>query len=93
MAQIGITIQHFVAGTNANDVVPRYLQSGNYAEKLSVAKTISNAMDVGAPSNFIRIQELFGNDFENLKKKKLTGFPLQMLKPKQPWNSSSKAWL
>ena len=73
MAQkLGLPIQHFVAGTNANDVVPRYLQSGNYAEKLSVA-TISNAMDVGAPSNFIRIQELFGNDFENLKKN-LHGF-------------------
>ncbi|MEZ4874126.1 MAG: threonine synthase [Flavobacteriaceae bacterium] len=66
MAQkLGLPIAHFVAGTNANNIVPTYLKSGTYKTKPSVT-TISNAMDVGAPSNFIRIQQLFGNDFEKL---------------------------
>lgn len=68
MAQkLGLPIKHFVAATNVNDTVPNYLESGKYEPKPSKA-TISNAMDVGNPSNFIRIQELFGNDIEQLKK-------------------------
>ena len=73
MAQkLGLPIQHFVTGTNANDVIPQYLKTGNYTTKSSVA-TISNAMDVGAPSNFIRIKELHDGSFELLKKN-LSGY-------------------
>ena len=64
---IGLPIDHFVAATNINDTVPEYLQTGTYLPKPSEA-TISNAMDVGDPSNFIRIQKLFNNDFFKLKK-------------------------
>jgi threonine synthase len=67
MAQkLGLPIKHFVASTNVNDTVPNYLIDGIYKPKPSKA-TISNAMDVGNPSNFIRIQELFNNDLEALK--------------------------
>lgn len=67
MAQkLGLPVKHFVAATNVNDTVPNYLKDGNYNPKPSKA-TISNAMDVGNPSNFIRIQELFDNDLEQLK--------------------------
>ncbi|WP_392348860.1 threonine synthase [uncultured Polaribacter sp.] len=67
MAQkLGLPIKHFVASTNINDTVPNYLVAGVYSPKPSKA-TISNAMDVGNPSNFIRIRELFNNDLEALK--------------------------
>jgi threonine synthase len=67
MAQkLGLPIKHFVASTNINDTVPNYLINGIYSPEKSKA-TISNAMDVGNPSNFIRIQELFNNDLEALK--------------------------
>ena len=59
--RLGLPIAHFVPATNANDTVPRFLEKGNYDPKPSVA-TISNAMDVGNPSNFVRIQELYHND-------------------------------
>ena len=65
--KLGLPIKHFVASTNVNDTVPNYLKDGNYVPKASKA-TISNAMDVGNPSNFIRIQELFDNDLETIKK-------------------------
>ena len=65
--KLGLPIKHFVASTNVNDTVPNYLKDGVYKPKPSTA-TISNAMDVGNPSNFIRIQELFNNDLESLKK-------------------------
>ena len=64
--QLGLPIQHFVASNNANNVVTRYLLSNLYEPKPSV-QTISNAMDVGAPSNFIRIQEIYKNNFDTLK--------------------------
>ena len=68
MAQkLGLPIKHFIASTNINDTVPNYLVDGIYKPKPSKA-TISNAMDVGNPSNFIRIQQLFNNDLEALKK-------------------------
>jgi threonine synthase len=67
MAQkLGLPVKHFVASTNINDTVPNYLVAGVYTPKPSKA-TISNAMDVGNPSNFIRIRELFNNDLETLK--------------------------
>lgn len=59
--KLGLPIAHFVASTNANDTVPKFLEKGIYEAKPSVA-TISNAMDVGNPSNFIRIQEMYNND-------------------------------
>ncbi len=62
----GLPVNHFVAACNANDVVPNYFQSGRYEPKAAVA-TLSNAMDVGNPSNFIRILELFGHQIKNLK--------------------------
>ncbi len=73
MAQkLGLPVNHFVTGTNINNIVPEYLKTGSYLPKPSKA-TISNAMDVGAPSNFIRIQELYGNDLLELRKN-LSGY-------------------
>lgn len=73
MAQkLGLPIEHFVTGTNANKVVPTYLETGKYEPKPSI-QTISNAMDVGAPSNFIRIEEIHNNDLEALRKN-LSGY-------------------
>lgn len=65
--KLGMPVDHFVASTNVNDVVPNFMKSGQYLAKPSIA-TISNAMDVGDPSNFIRIQTLFNNDFDQLSK-------------------------
>lgn len=65
--RLGLPIAHFVASTNANDTVPRFLEAGHYEPKPSIA-TISNAMDVGNPSNFIRIQELYQNDLKAFEK-------------------------
>ncbi|WP_299221976.1 threonine synthase [uncultured Aquimarina sp.] len=64
--KLGLPVKHFVAATNVNDTVVRYMKTSNYDPKPSKA-TISNAMDVGNPSNFIRIQQLFDNKFESLK--------------------------
>ncbi|MBA4198546.1 MAG: threonine synthase [Chitinophaga sp.] len=64
----GLPVKHFIAACNANDVVPNYLQTEQYTPKPAVA-TISNAMDVGNPSNFIRIMQLFNNQFNALKNK------------------------
>ncbi len=62
----GLPIQHFIAACNANKVVPNYLLTEKYEPQDSVA-TISNAMDVGNPSNFVRILEIFHNEFGSLK--------------------------
>ena len=70
--RLGLRIRHFVAATNVNDAVPRYLQSGLYDPKGSV-RTVANAMDVGAPSNFERMQWLYGGDLEALRRD-VTGF-------------------
>ncbi|MEW7292008.1 threonine synthase [Aquimarina sp. 2304DJ70-9] len=64
--KLGLPVKHFVASTNINDTVVRYLKTSDYDPQPSKA-TISNAMDVGNPSNFIRIQRLFDNNFEELK--------------------------
>ncbi len=55
----GLPVTRFVAASNANDVVPEYLETGTYRARPSVA-TISNAMDVGNPSNFVRMEALYG---------------------------------
>lgn len=65
--KMGLPIHHFVASTNENDVVPKFLQTGNYESKPS-KQTISNAMDVGNPSNFERMKSLFNNDVSEFKK-------------------------
>jgi threonine synthase len=65
--KLGLPIAHFVASTNANDTIPQFMLDGNYNPKPSKA-TISNAMDVGNPSNFVRILELYNNNFEDFKK-------------------------
>jgi threonine synthase len=62
----GLQIEHFIAAVNANDVVYNYLQTGNYTITKAVS-TLSNAMDVGDPSNFVRIMQIFGNSFPALK--------------------------
>ncbi|WP_422350989.1 threonine synthase [Flagellimonas sp.] len=64
--KLGLPAKHFVASTNVNDVVPKYMENGIYQPMPSIA-TISNAMDVGDPSNFIRIQHLYHNNLSTLK--------------------------
>lgn len=61
----GLPVQHFIAACNSNKVVPDFLSTQIYQPKKAVA-TISNAMDVGDPSNFVRILELFHNKFTSL---------------------------
>ncbi|GAL83953.1 threonine synthase [Sporocytophaga myxococcoides] len=65
--RMGLPIHKFVASTNANDVVPEFLETGIFNPRPSVA-TISNAMDVGNPSNYARLVELYGKDLEAIKK-------------------------
>jgi threonine synthase len=65
--RIGLPVDRFVAGTNVNDAVPQYLWSGRYQPRPSIA-TVANAMDVGAPSNFERVQALYGGDLESLRR-------------------------
>ncbi|MGJ1195873.1 threonine synthase [Sphingobacterium spiritivorum] len=65
--KMGLPVEKFVAATNVNDTVPRFLSSGQYQPKPSV-QTLANAMDVGDPSNWVRILDLFDQDPEALKK-------------------------
>lgn len=62
----GLPVRHFIAACNANKVVPEFLRTQNYVPQKAVA-TISNAMDVGDPSNFVRILQLFNYQFIDLK--------------------------
>jgi threonine synthase len=64
----GLPVQHFVAACNVNDVVTDYLDTADFKPKPATA-TLSNAMDVGNPSNFIRILEIFHHEFPALKDK------------------------
>ena len=64
--RIGLPIERFVAATNVNDVVPEYLRTGEYKPRASV-KTVANAMDVGAPSNFERMRAMYGESFKALR--------------------------
>ena len=72
--KMGAPISRFIASSNANDVVPRYLISGKY-EPLPTIPTYSNAMDVGKPSNFPRMLELSESDYESMTHM-MTGFSL-----------------
>lgn len=64
--KMGLKIYKFIAATNINDVVPQYLMTGEYLPKPSKS-TLSNAMDVGDPSNFERIMDLYHHDYEMIK--------------------------
>jgi len=64
--RIGLPVARFVAATNVNDVVPEYLRTGDYKPRPSV-RTVANAMDVGAPSNFERMRAMYGDNFESLR--------------------------
>lgn len=64
--RMGLPIRHFIASTNRNDIVPEYLETGLFNPKPSQA-TVSNAMDVGNPSNFARMMDLYANDLNNIK--------------------------
>ena len=62
----GLPVKHFIAACNANKVVPEFFKTQNYQPEKAIV-TISNAMDVGDPSNFVRILELFHHQFKDLK--------------------------
>lgn len=63
--KMGLPVRRFLAGANANDVVPEFLSTGEYCPGPSV-QTVANAMDVGAPSNFERMMYLFNGDFRKV---------------------------
>ena len=69
--KMGLPINHFVASTNENDTIPKFMKTGKYKKQKTIS-TITNAMDVGDPSNFVRILNMY-NDFDSLKKE-LTAF-------------------
>ena len=64
--RLGLPVTRFVAATNVNDVVPRYLANGLFTPRPSVT-TLSNAMDVGNPSNFARLLWMYGGDVDRLR--------------------------
>lgn len=64
--KLGMPCSQFIAATNVNDTVPKFMESQQYTPRPSIA-TISNAMDVGDPSNFIRIRKLYDDDFTALQ--------------------------
>jgi len=70
--KMGLPVKKFIAANNANDIFYQYLKTGNYHPKPSV-QTISNAMDVGAPSNFARIMDLYGSTW-NIVKQQIEGY-------------------
>jgi len=65
--RMGIPVQRFIAATNVNDIFPGYLATGRYAPRASV-RTLSNAMDVGNPNNFKRLQALYQNTASEMRK-------------------------
>ena len=70
--KMGLPVHRFIAATNANDVVPAYLESGQYSPRPSV-RTLSNAMDVGAPSNFARMLDLYCSTW-NMMREDILGY-------------------
>jgi threonine synthase len=65
--KMGLPVKQFIAATNVNDTVPRFLESGVYETRPSI-QTYANAMDVGAPSNWVRIMDMFDQDLEAVRK-------------------------
>lgn len=72
--RMGLPVHHFIAATNANDVVPAYLTNGNYNPRPSV-RTLSNAMDVGNPSNFARMLDLYSSTW-NIMQSDVSGYSI-----------------
>ena len=70
--QMGLPVHHFIAATNANDIVPQYIKTGKYSPRPSV-RTLSNAMDVGNPSNFARMADLYCSTW-NIFKSNISGY-------------------
>ena len=70
--QMGLPVERFIASTNLNNSVPRYLEEGTFEPHPSI-ETISNAMDVGNPSNFVRMIRFFGDDWQ-LVREKISGY-------------------
>jgi threonine synthase len=70
--RLGLKVKHFLACSNINDTVPEYLQTSEYSAKKSI-ETISNAMDVGDPSNFVRMLDLFSGSHKQMTKS-ITGY-------------------
>ena len=64
--RLGLPVRRFVAATNVNDVVPEYLRTGTYAPRPS-RRTVANAMDVGAPSNFERIRAMYDDSIDRIR--------------------------
>lgn len=64
-AEMGLPITRFIAANNANDIFYNYLQTGRYEPKASI-QTLANAMDVGDPSNFARVYDLYGGSHERI---------------------------
>jgi len=64
--RMGLPVKHYIVATNVNDVVPEYLQTGNFRTRPSIP-TIANAMDVGNPSNFARILDLYDNSHKDIR--------------------------
>ena len=89
--QMGCPISQFLAATNINNTVPEYLSTGKYKAKASI-QTISNAMDVGAPSNFTRMQHLFGDNSStwNIMKKHIKGYTYDDNKTREAMNDILK---
>ena len=65
--RMGLPVEKFIAATNVNDVVPKYLLTGEFKPAASI-KTLSSAMDVGSPSNFVRILDLYGHNYDDILK-------------------------
>jgi threonine synthase len=86
--RLGLPIQHLVAATNANDVVPEYLAQGNYKPRSSV-RTLSNAMDVGNPSNFARMLDLYGSTW-NTMKQDILGYAFTDAETREAMRSAKK---
>ena len=70
--KMGLPVHHFIAATNINDIVPGYLSTGTF-EPTASKQTISNAMDVGNPSNFWRMLDLYNGSLSKMKED-ISGF-------------------
>lgn len=64
--KMGLPVHKFIASTNVNNVIPEYLNTGIYTPRASI-QTIANAMDVGNPSNFARLNYIYGNNVEKMR--------------------------
>jgi len=88
--KLGLPIDRFVIAANVNDVVPKYLATGIFSPRPSVL-TVANAMDVGNPSNFARVSEVFGGDY-NILKKMLSGYSFTDLEIKKCIAATNKTY-